>query len=108
MGNLILAAILATYTIPYQQTKTDIPIEYFFSSKNNTPFSLAMLRLLLFAFWTFLCSFPSSSAFVVPNNPSLALTSLKMSTTTKPEIEVVSQPDQEFLEKKGVCKYDFS
>lgn len=26
-------------------------------------------------------------------------------TITKPEIEVVHQPDQEFLEKKGVCKY---
>ncbi|KAL7581586.1 hypothetical protein ACA910_022144 [Epithemia clementina (nom. ined.)] len=29
-----------------------------------------------------------------------------MSTTsTKPEIEVISQPDQEFLEKKGVFKW---
>lgn len=27
------------------------------------------------------------------------------STSTKPEIEVIHNPDQDFLEKKGVCKY---
>jgi len=67
-----------------------------------------MLRFIILTLWTLFCSFPSSTfAFVVLKHPSPTLTSvaLKMSTTTKPEIEVVSQPDKDFLEKKGVCKY---
>jgi uncharacterized cupin superfamily protein len=57
---------------------------------------------------TFLLS-PVSS-FVATNQPDFfAQTALKMSASTEtktgPEIEVVSQPDKEFLDKKGVFNW---
>ena len=65
-----------------------------------------MLRLLL-SFWFFL---GTALAFCRPSLSHVAFarvpTALAMSsTTTKPEIEVVSQPDQDFLEKKGVFSW---
>lgn len=69
-----------------------------------------MLRLLLASFWLLVASLHSSFAFVAPRTSSSSSHSspvvvvLNMSTATKPEIEVISQPDQAFLEKKGVCK----
>ena len=75
-------------------------------------FALAAL-LLVAKLWYSLAFTPavSNSLVVRANHPvpttSLTTTSLAMSTQTStgPEIEVVSQPDQEFLEKKGVFNW---
>jgi hypothetical protein len=72
--------------------------------------SLLSLLLLLFSFspaTAFVHHSPASPrAFVLLESKTTKISQLAMSTETStlPEIEVVSQPDKGFLEKKGVCE----
>jgi hypothetical protein len=72
--------------------------------------TLLSILLLLLSFSPTASSFmhhSSPPAFVLSEFKTTSTTSqLAMSTETStlPEIEVVSQPDNAFLEKKGVCE----
>jgi hypothetical protein len=65
----------------------------------STPFLLLLTALLVAATHAFVQ--PTASALSRVSNHRTVSSQLAMSTTTKPEIEVVSNPDKEFLEKKG-------
>jgi hypothetical protein len=76
--------------------------------------SLLSVLLLIFSFSPVATSFVHHSspprAFVLLSSESKTkatsqlLASMSTGTSTLPEIEVVSQPDTDFLEKKGVCE----
>ena len=66
----------------------------------STPFLLLLTTLLVAATHAFVQT-TASALSRVSNHRTTVSSQLAMSTTTKPEIEVVSNPDKDFLEKKG-------